>query len=174
MKSNLFIIAVFFASIVYSQNWEVNTVWSKHYGGSSWDIGSAAIKDDLNSGYLFIGNTNSANHDVSPLPSVYDFYWVAKTDESGDIQWAKSYSGYDSQDYLTSAVQLSDGGFMLAGYTNSTTGYVHGNHGSTDVWIIRTNQQGDTLWTKCFGGSSTDYCSFIIPKLEARITSYLN
>jgi len=61
-----------------------------------------------------------------------------------------------STDYSESIQQTSDGGYVVAGWTTSIDGDVWGNHGGSDVWIVKLNSSGDTISTKCFGGSSNE------------------
>lgn len=73
------------------------------------------------------------------------------TAQAPDSLWSRTYggSGYDE---CFSVEQTSDGGFILAGRTSS---YGNGNY---DFWLIKTDADGDTLWTKTYGGSATEYC----------------
>ena len=65
-------------------------------------------------------------------------------------------------DYLNSIVQTSDGGYMAVGDMNSTDGDFSANHGEYDGWIIKLDSNGNKLWLKCFGGTSTDLLRSII------------
>ncbi len=75
--------------------------------------------------------------------------WVIKTDAMGDTLWTKTF-GKNGDDYGNSIHQTSDEGYILTG---TTTSYGAGNY---DLWLIKTNTLGDTLWTKTFGGSGED------------------
>ena len=72
------------------------------------------------------------------------------------VQWQKTIGGTNN-DYTTCIQQTSDGGYIVAGYTNSTNGDVTGNHGSYDYWIIKLNSTGTIDWQKTFGGTGDDY-----------------
>ncbi|MBI3510246.1 MAG: T9SS type A sorting domain-containing protein [Bacteroidetes bacterium] len=55
-----------------------------------------------------------------------------------------------SYDCFRAIASTSDGGYLIAGETNS-----NGN-GGLDVWVIKTDANGDTLWTRMIGGPQTD------------------
>jgi len=63
--------------------------------------------------------------------------------------WWRTYGG-TSDDYGWSTQQTSDGGYIIAGYTASF------GAGGDDVYLIKTNASGDTLWTKTYGGTDED------------------
>lgn len=91
----------------------------------------------------------------------YAFSWVTggpdivriKTDSSGDTLWTKTY-GDIHHDVGYVVRQLSDNGYIIAGYTGHE--YVPGLRVNFDVYIIRTDANGDVLWTKTYGGSELD------------------
>jgi hypothetical protein len=62
-----------------------------------------------------------------------------------DTLWTRTYGGTDV-DVGYSVAQTADGGFIVSGYTSSF------GTGETDVYLIRTNSNGDTLWTETYGG----------------------
>jgi hypothetical protein len=138
------------------QNWDVsridyylaktdsagNTVWTNTYTtpGLRWDYGKSA-RQTWDGGYIFGGDT-------APGPRPYDFYLV-RTDASGDTVWTRTYGDTGSYDDRCNSVALtSDGGFVMAGYTNG-----HGA-GGWDFYVVKVDSEGDTLWTGTYGGSS--------------------
>jgi hypothetical protein len=123
-------------------------LWEKNYGGAKREEGRSLCKN-TDGGFTIVGFTTS----FSPAPnrtttddiSVY----LIRTDANGDTLWTKTYGG-DTIDYGLSVAQTNDGGFIIAGGTFS-----FGN-GYEDVYLIRTNANGDTIWTKTYGGSLMD------------------
>ena len=75
--------------------------------------------------------------------------WLLKTDVKGDTQWTKTYGG-QAPEYCYSGQQTDDGGYILAGSTESF------GEGNTDIWLVKTNAVGDTQWTKTYGGTLYD------------------
>jgi len=75
--------------------------------------------------------------------------YLLKTDSSGDILWTRTYGG-SSSDGGYSVQQTSDGGYIIAGYTYSF------GAGSGDVYLLKTDSEGYTLWTRTYGGSELD------------------
>jgi hypothetical protein len=127
--------------------------WSKSYGGTDYDdFGSMRLTSD--GGYIFCGGVQSNNGDVSGNHGSSDF-WLLKTDASGNIQWQKTYggSGYEK---AADVEQCPDGGYLLAGFTESNDGDVTGNHGDYDAWIVKTDANGVLQWQRSTGGDSDD------------------
>jgi len=130
-----------------------NILWSKNYGGSG-DDEARAIQQTSDGGYIVAGYSKSTDGDVSGNHGDSDF-WILRLDADGDTLWTKCYGG-SASDMVEDMQQTTDGGFVLAGQSSSTDGDVWGNHGDDDFWILRLDAAGDTLWTKCYGGSSWD------------------
>ena len=76
------------------------------------------------------------------------------------IEWQKSLGG-TLDDTANCIQQTADGGYIVAGYTQSNNGDVTGNHGGYDCWIIKLNSTGTIQWQKCLGGASFDYATKI-------------
>jgi len=71
------------------------------------------------------------------------------------IQWQKSLGG-SSTDQAQSIVISREGGYAVAGWSQSSDGDVSGNHGSGDFWVVRLDASGNILWQKSLGGSGMD------------------
>ena len=122
-----------------------DTLWTKTFGGSSWDEGYY-VQQTTDGGFVFLGTTQSFG--------AIDI-WLIRTDSSGDTLWTRTYGGFDSE-YGRCVKQTQDGGYIIAGYTMSY------GAGSFDFWLIKTDTSGDTLWTKTFGGSDTEIGYFVL------------
>jgi uncharacterized delta-60 repeat protein len=119
-----------------------NKIWEKTYGGSSDDWASS-IQQTRDGGYIVAGGTSSFG------AGYYDFY-IIKLDASGNKVWEKTYGG-SSEDYARSIQQTSDGGYIVAGDTESF------GAGYYDFYIIKLDAYGNKIWEKTYGGSDRDY-----------------
>ena len=115
----------------------------KSYGGDNDDRGQAAIQTN-DGGFCITGYTNS----FGAGPSDWDIY-VIRTDDKGDTLWTKTYGGAGSE-WGRDIRQTSDNGFIIVGNTNSFGG-------KQNVYVIKTDENGDTLWTTMVGGSEDDH-----------------
>jgi hypothetical protein len=135
-----------------------DTIWSKTYGGSKFDV-ARSVCETYDSGYVIAGYTNSNDGDVHNNHGGYDF-WILKLNAEGDTIWTRCFGG-SGNDKAYSIDQTLDSGYVVAGFSSSNNGDVHGNHGESDYWIVKLNKVGDTLWTRCFGGSYDDKATSI-------------
>ena len=137
----------------YSNNWIVKLTpagtlqWQKCFGGIYFDA-AKSIKPTTDGGYIVAGDIFASS------PREYD-YSVIKLNSNGEIQWQKALGGA-ADDRANSVQQTPDGGYIVAGYSNSTDGNVTGNHGKYDYWIVKLSSSGDIQWEKTLGGSSDD------------------
>ena len=128
--------AVGYDVLLIKTNASGDTLWTKTMGGSDRDVGNS-VQQTTDGGYIIVGHSFSAgDQDV----------WMIKTNASGDTLWTKTFGGSGWEDGK-SVQQTTDGGYVIVGYTDSF------GAGSFDIWLIKTNVSGDTLWTKIFGGS---------------------
>lgn len=132
--------------------------WQKSLGGSYGDIANS-IQQTSDGGYIVAGESSSINGDVTGNHGNAD-YWIVKLDSSGNIQWQKSLGG-SNRDAANSVQQTSDGGYIVAGESNSTNGDVTGNHGNSDYWIVKLDPSGTIQWQKSLGGSLHDAANSI-------------
>jgi hypothetical protein len=136
-----------------------NLLWQKCLGGSRGDYASS-IQQTSDGGYIVAGYTQSSDGDVSGNHGFYDG-WVVKLDTSGNLLWQKCLGGSDWWDVFNDIQKTSDGGYIVAGRTDSNDGDVSGNHGSGDGWVVKLDASGNLLWQKCLGGSDEDYARSI-------------
>lgn len=119
-----------------------NVGWQRTFGGAGRDVafGADATSDG---GCVVVGLT--ASHGAG----AYDA-WLIKLDADGDSAWTRTYGGADD-DYCYGVKQTPDGGYILAGRTESS------GAGGFDAWLIKTDASGDTSWTRTYGGTADDY-----------------
>ena len=127
--------------------------WQRTIGGSANDI-ATAITATKDSGFVIVGYSNSNDGDISGNHGGND-YLVVKLDKSGSIVWQQSIGGL-GEDIATDVKQTTDGGYVIAGYSNSSDSLVSGNHGGNDFWIVKLDANGVQVWQKSFGGTSDD------------------
>lgn len=127
--------------VVNGQNKE-HISFIKHFGeqGNSRGVTVEELKEG---GYILTGYTTDGDYGKEDVVLI-------KTTALGEIEWKKTYGG-EGEDYGWAVRQTADGGYILTGYTNSF------GHGGMDVYLIKTNLHGDTLWTKTFGGKGEEY-----------------
>jgi uncharacterized repeat protein (TIGR02543 family) len=124
-----------------------NMQWNKTYGGLDHDYGFSVIQT-ANGGYVIAGRTGSYG-------GSYGDAFLVKTDSNGLQLWQKTYGG-SGNDYGYSVIQSSDGGYTMAGFTNTF------GAGGLDVYLVKTDSNGLQLWQKTYGGSGNDYGNYLI------------
>jgi hypothetical protein len=116
-----------------------DTLWTRVYGGGDDDLGFS-VQQTSDGGYIIAGSTypvGSGNWDV----------YLVKTDAAGDTLWTRTYGGAGDEDGRA-VQQTMDGGYIVAGYSESF------GAGDDDVYIVKTDANGDTLWTRVYGDTS--------------------
>lgn len=123
-----------------------NLLWTKTLGGINQDFGYS-IREVAGGGYVIVGRTNSfgaGNYDV----------YLMKTDSIGNLLWSKTFGG-SNDEWGISVQQTIDGGYVITGFTESF------GAGSSDVYLIKTDANGDSLWTKTYGASTTEEGKYV-------------
>ena len=115
--------------------------WDKTFGGGEGDWGTS-VQQTADNGFIILGHTLSFGN------GYYDIFMI-KTDSEGNEIWVKTFGG-NEEDFGYSVIQTSDGGYILVGFTVSF------GSGNKDVWIIKTDSQGNEEWNKTYGGSERE------------------
>jgi uncharacterized delta-60 repeat protein len=124
-----------------------NVIWTKAIGGSLTDVAYSVIQSS-DGGYVVAGWTQSFGVGDSDM-------YVVKLDLGGNVVWTKTIGG-SGDDYAYSITQSSDGGYVVAGYTNSF------GAGFADIYVVKLDSGGNVIWAKTIGGSLTDVANSII------------
>jgi hypothetical protein len=137
----ILLLAAFVALIVSVASADLDSIWVKYYGGSASDGFRRAIPTS-DGGFIAVGYTYSFGAgDVD--------VFVVKTDEHGDSLWMRAYGGA-SLDYGNGVCETSDGAYIVAGFTMSF------GAGNEDIYLVKLDAAGDTLWTRTYGGSGSE------------------
>ncbi len=129
-------------------------VWQGSFGGTGIERAQDIAKTN-DGGYVITGSTFSNDVDVSQNHGASDI-WLIKIDGNGNKIWDKSYGGSQFED--AQSVTLSkDGGFIIVGNSKSADMDSNFNAGENDIWVLKTDKEGNMIWQKSFGGSGLDY-----------------
>ena len=131
-----------------------NYEWSKALGGANNDWGYS-IKQTFDKGFIIASSSNS--YGIGGYDAV-----LMKRDSLGNFVWRKGYGGVD-WDFAYSIVQTYDSGYVFCGETYNNS------NGFSDVFIVKTNPLGDTLWTRTFGGALIDKGNSVIETSDSNI-----
>ena len=135
--------------------------WNQTYGGTNWDDGSSVVMTG-DGGYAIVGTTYSYG---AGGPNI----WLVKTDAVGTLQWNQTYGGTEF-DVGSSVVMTGDGGYALAGRTRSF------GAGNLDVWLVKTDANGNEQWNQTYGGLYDEYESAVVETSDGgyAIAGYTN
>ncbi|WP_445453144.1 T9SS type A sorting domain-containing protein [Flavobacterium sp. 25HG05S-40] len=132
-------------------------LWEKSYGGKHADYLFDIIPTPDN-GFILAGSSLSKKTGSKTEDNRGDLdYWVWKMDEKGELDWQKTFGG-SGQDILRKITLTNDGGFLLAGSSDSEEGLDKKDkcRGDSDFWIIKLNAKGGEEWQKTIGGIGLD------------------
>lgn len=129
-------------------------VWQHSFGGTGIERAQDIAKT-IDGGYVITGSTFSTDVDVTKNHGEADI-WLIKIDGAGNLVWNKSFGGAQF-DASESIILSKDGGFIITGNSKSTDADTNTNSGENDIWVIKTDSNGNMVWQKSFGGSGLDY-----------------
>jgi len=127
--------------------------WNETFGGTMNDgTRRGSLIQTTDGGYAFVGGTSSYGAGASDM-------WLIKTDASGQMEWNETFGGImdESSDSL---IQTTDGGFALAGGTDSY------GAGESDFWLVKTDANGQAEWNKTYGGAGGESVNSLIQTTE--------
>ena len=150
------IIQMFFKKKSKEEVWLIKTdargnrEWHRTYGGKRNESGRSVLQTSDN-GYIITGRTTT-------FGAGKDDVWLIKTNSEGKEEWNKTF-GDKGSEYGNSLHQVSSGGFIISGYTEPKLGFFSSlskKRKNSDVLLIKTDQSGNEIWSKTFGGEAED------------------
>ena len=145
----------------YTYAWELGSTqenneemtWEQIFEGSDGTYAAARSVEQISDGdYVVAGYICEYDCD----------FWVARTDESGNVIWENTFGG-DGNDYLLSVKESSDGNLILSGGTSSSE---YTPDGSYQAFLLKMDQSGEVIWLKTFEGE----LSILKPRVSLRKT----
>lgn len=140
-------------------------IWNKFVGGNGNDELNAIVK--LSDGSLLVAgtSTSSANGDIQDTNSGAKDGLLVKYNSNGDLLWTKLIGG-SKDDIFYDVITTTDGGFLVAGYSDSTasgkiTDTNNGN-GTYDGYIVKFDSDGNVQWDNLFGSPEYDVFHSVI------------
>jgi hypothetical protein len=138
-------------------------IWSKTFGGPSWDVGTALCESG-DGNFFVCGYTHSFGKGEEDV-------YLIKIDKNGNKLWSKTFGG-ERLDMANSLSLTEDGGLLIG----ATSGSFSNN---TDFCLIRTDNQGNEIWSKPYAsegsrGHAFDWCNAMVGTRDggALLTGY--
>ena len=134
-------------AILLRINLSGDTLWAKRYSDAPYIVGGSSVIV-LPDGFLLAGGMSDS------VPGMTENIILIRTDTVGDTLWTKQYRKPLAEN-IAKIIHTSDNGFLIAGQTASSAF-------DWDIYLIRTDSLGDTLWTRGIGGTEHDVARDII------------
>jgi len=109
--------------------------WERSFRGTGTDAPFSLVETPAD-GYAAVGITSSSNGDVTGYHGGFYDQWVVRVDAAGELLWQKAMGG--SADDRAAAIQRTeDGGYVIAGFSNSNDGDVTSAFPGYDLWLVK-------------------------------------
>ena len=125
-----------------------NMQWNRTYEDNSYMKNVYSIIQSDDGGYVFAGATNAYSEDTASDA------WIVKTDSEGIMQWTQTYDMTQGFDYANALIQTNDSGYTFSGTT--------GGFFLRNAWIVRTDENGNTIWNTVWHTAEPAYINSLI------------
>lgn len=127
-----------------------NLIWEKELGGSDSDEAYSISKTN-DGGYILSGYTVSYGNGARDA-------FLLKVNSDGNEEWHQTF-GTEHSDEFRKVIQSSDGDYYCVGAVNA---YFSQQFIYNDLFLVKTDSQGNLIWQKTFGGNLDDYASYLL------------
>ena len=139
-----------------------NILWERSFGFSGHDHSYDVLQTD-DGGFFFAGflDVTQSNGEGNFGKGAYltrhgvGEFWGTKLDADGNLQWRR-YFGGTNNDRAHGVVQADDGGYVMAGFSESDDFDISNTKGSYDFWVVKVDKNGSMLWESSFGGTGIE------------------
>ncbi len=139
-----------------------NILWSNSYGGTLSDFAHKITKSK-NGGFFVYGSSESpiSGNKTSSNNGNMDF-WIVKIDSLGNKVWDKTYGG-SAVDQIRDVIEIENSSLLLFGESSSSANGTKtaSNKGGYDLWLVKVDSLGNTIWDKSYGGADNDFAQGI-------------
>ena len=125
-----------------------NKQWSKTFAGEYGYDWGYSVQQTTDGGFIIAGDTMSLSVDNG-------FGYLIKTDGNGNKQWSRTFGRDNNYTHFVSVQQTNDGGYISVGRTAPKPDPY------TDIYLLKTDGNGNKQWSRTFGGNSGDYGSLV-------------
>lgn len=125
--------------------------WMLTLGGKGYEEGHF-VQITSDGGYIVVGSTTSTGAGESDV-------WLIELGPNGRTDWTRTFGGVE-WDWGNAVRETPDGGYILVGTTLSF------GAGSSDVWLIKTDADGQEEWSRTYGGHSLDFGLSVQPTTD--------
>jgi hypothetical protein len=144
-----------FILVGYTADYDIWIIKTNNKGTMEWNQSYEAYGES-NLGKSVI-QTSEGNFVIAAAvqESSMEYDWMLmKIDANGSVLWNQTY-GTEETDWVSSLIQTTDGGFVLAGSITRSSVY-------SDMWLVKVDRTGDIIWDNTYGGEREDYITSII------------
>jgi hypothetical protein len=124
--------------------------WNRTFGTGLTE-GGTAVKQTSDGGYILVGSK------IYTPPGPEDV-WVIKTNETGIMEWDRTYGGANDEDAFDVLIN-PDGSYIIVGSTQSygVDGTEPIGYATDNTWLLKIDREGTELWNRTYGGALIDY-----------------
>ncbi|MBK8586568.1 MAG: T9SS type A sorting domain-containing protein [Bacteroidetes bacterium] len=133
--------------VITSITTNAQVTFQKAYGGT-FSENANSVRQTYDNGYIIAGTTTSFGSGGRDI-------LVIKTDALGDTTWTKTFGGDMDNEYGFCVQQTSDSGYIVSGVASSFADV------AGDMYLIKLNASGDTMWTRTYGGNGYEWGSYV-------------